>query len=68
VARLGTIGWNALGKVQTIESGDRTGLSLLYVRGPDGMTLEFFELPGDALVGVSSSTEIHDKERRSYVS
>jgi catechol 2,3-dioxygenase-like lactoylglutathione lyase family enzyme len=70
VARLSTIGWNALGKVQTIESGDRTGLSLLYVRGPDGMTLEFFELPGDAFAGrsVSSSTEMHDEERRSYVS
>jgi catechol 2,3-dioxygenase-like lactoylglutathione lyase family enzyme len=50
--RLSTMGWNALGKVQTIESGERAGLSLVYVRGPDGMTLEFLQSPTEALMAV----------------
>jgi catechol 2,3-dioxygenase-like lactoylglutathione lyase family enzyme len=58
LARLSTMGWNALGNVQTIESGERAGLSLVYVRGPDGMTLEFLQLPEDARGGtVSASAE-----------
>ncbi len=46
--RLSGMGWNALGKVQTVEGGDRAGLRLVYVRGPDGVTLEFLQLPKDA--------------------
>jgi catechol 2,3-dioxygenase-like lactoylglutathione lyase family enzyme len=49
LARLATAGWNALGEVQTVESGERAGLRLVYVRGPDGVTLEFLQLPEDAL-------------------
>src|SRR3954470_5717550 len=43
LARLGSVGWRALGKLQTVESGERAGLRLCYVRGPDGTTLEFLE-------------------------
>jgi anion-transporting ArsA/GET3 family ATPase len=37
-----------VGEVQTVESGERKGLRLIYVRGPDGVTLEFLQLPEDA--------------------
>ena len=43
LARIGALGWHALSKVQRIESGERAGLRLVYVRGPDGVTLEFLE-------------------------
>ncbi|MGY0572491.1 VOC family protein [Bradyrhizobium sp. RDM12] len=45
--RIAAMGWCALGKVQRVESGERTGLRLVYVRGPDGVTLEFLEHPKD---------------------
>ena len=41
LARIGAMGWTALSKVQRVETGDRAGLRLVYVRGPDGVTLEF---------------------------
>jgi catechol 2,3-dioxygenase-like lactoylglutathione lyase family enzyme len=34
--------------VQTVESGERQGLRLIYVRGPDGITLEFLQRPEEA--------------------
>jgi catechol 2,3-dioxygenase-like lactoylglutathione lyase family enzyme len=43
--RISAVGWNALSGVQRVESGERTGLRLVYVRGPDGATLEFLEYP-----------------------
>jgi catechol 2,3-dioxygenase-like lactoylglutathione lyase family enzyme len=48
LARLATLGWHVWGKLQTIESGERAGLQLAYVRGPDGATLEFQQLPVNA--------------------
>jgi catechol 2,3-dioxygenase-like lactoylglutathione lyase family enzyme len=50
LARIGAMGWTALSKVQRVETGDRAGLRLVYVRGPDGVTLEFLQLPQDAFV------------------
>jgi catechol 2,3-dioxygenase-like lactoylglutathione lyase family enzyme len=47
--RIGAMGWLALSKVQKVESGERAGLRLVYVRGPDGVTLEFLEYPQDVL-------------------
>jgi catechol 2,3-dioxygenase-like lactoylglutathione lyase family enzyme len=47
LARIGAMGWKALGKVQKVETGERAGLRLVYVRGPDGVTLEFLQLPQD---------------------
>lgn len=48
LARIGAMGWRAVGKVERVESGERAGLRLVYVRGPDGVTLEFLQLPQDA--------------------
>jgi catechol 2,3-dioxygenase-like lactoylglutathione lyase family enzyme len=47
LARLESVGWPTVGKVQTVESGEREGLRLIYVRGPDGITLEFLQRPED---------------------
>jgi catechol 2,3-dioxygenase-like lactoylglutathione lyase family enzyme len=48
LARIARFGWLPVGNVQTVESGERKGLRLIYVRGPDGVTLEFFQRPDDA--------------------
>ena len=41
--RIKQSGWNPVGTPQTVEEGDRAGLRLAYVRGPDGVTLEFLQ-------------------------
>lgn len=48
VARVASVGWSPVGKIQTVESGERKGLRLIYVRGPDGVTIEFLQRPDDA--------------------
>ncbi|MBR0695534.1 VOC family protein [Bradyrhizobium lablabi] len=48
LARSASIGWLPVGKVQTVESGDLKGLRMIYVRAPDGVTLEFLQLPEGA--------------------
>jgi catechol 2,3-dioxygenase-like lactoylglutathione lyase family enzyme len=45
LARIASVGWLPVGDIQTVESGERKGLRLIYVRGPDGVTLEFLERP-----------------------
>jgi len=45
LARVASLGWLPVGNIQTVESGERAGLRLIYVRAPDGITIEFFELP-----------------------
>lgn len=44
-SRLASVGWHTIGEIQTVASGDRAGLRLAYVRGPDGLTLEFLQQP-----------------------
>lgn len=38
-------GWHAAGKPQTLKSGPNAGKRVVYVRDPDGTTIEFMELP-----------------------
>ena len=38
-------GWEAAGKPQTLQSGPNAGKRVVYVRDPDGTTIEFMELP-----------------------
>jgi glyoxylase I family protein len=38
-------GWKAAGKPQTLRSGPNAGRHVVYVRDPDGTTIEFMELP-----------------------
>jgi catechol 2,3-dioxygenase-like lactoylglutathione lyase family enzyme len=41
--RIAESGWHPIGIPQTVEEGERAGLRLAYVRGPDGVTLEFLQ-------------------------
>lgn len=43
--RVEDAGWHRLGRVQTVDEGERNGLRIAYVRGPDGVTLEFLQWP-----------------------
>jgi glyoxylase I family protein len=38
-------GWKAAGKAQTLQSGPNAGKRVVYVRDPDGTTIEFMQLP-----------------------
>jgi glyoxylase I family protein len=38
-------GWHAAGKPQTLKTGPNAGRRVVYVRDPDGTTIEFMQLP-----------------------
>ena len=38
-------GWKAAGQPQTLQSGPNAGKRVIYVRDPDGTTIEFMEAP-----------------------
>jgi glyoxylase I family protein len=38
-------GWKAPGKPQTLKTGPNAGKRVVYVRDPDGTTIEFMQLP-----------------------
>ena len=40
-------GWKAAGKPQTLQSGPNAGKRVVYVRDPDGTTIEFMQTPED---------------------
>jgi catechol 2,3-dioxygenase-like lactoylglutathione lyase family enzyme len=40
-------GWHAAGKPQTLKSGPNAGKRVVYVRDPDGTTIEFMQPPAD---------------------
>src|SRR6266513_3901973 len=40
-------GWKAAGKPQTLTSGSNAGKRVVYVRDPDGTTIEFMQPPAD---------------------
>jgi catechol 2,3-dioxygenase-like lactoylglutathione lyase family enzyme len=37
-------GWKAAGKPQTLQSGPNAGKRVVYVRDPDGATIEFMQV------------------------
>jgi catechol 2,3-dioxygenase-like lactoylglutathione lyase family enzyme len=43
LARVAEAGWAAVAEPQTVEDGKRKGMRLIYVRGPDGVTIEFMQ-------------------------
>jgi len=43
--RIAASGWKAAGKPQTLKSGPNTGKRVIYVRDPDGTTIEFMQPP-----------------------
>jgi catechol 2,3-dioxygenase-like lactoylglutathione lyase family enzyme len=47
--RMKQSGWDTAGAPQTVVEGERAGLRLVYVRGPDGVTVELLQ-PGPGAV------------------
>jgi catechol 2,3-dioxygenase-like lactoylglutathione lyase family enzyme len=43
LARVAEAGWMPLAEPQMVEDGERKGMRLIYVRGPDGVTIEFMQ-------------------------
>jgi catechol 2,3-dioxygenase-like lactoylglutathione lyase family enzyme len=43
--KIAVSGWKAAGKPQTLESGPNAGKRVVYVRDPDGTTIEFMQMP-----------------------
>ncbi len=43
--KIGGSDWKAAGKPQTLQSGPNAGKRVVYVRDPDGATIEFMQLP-----------------------
>ena len=44
LARVAQSGWKAAGRPQTIPAGPNAGKRVIYVRDPDGTTIEFMEI------------------------
>jgi len=42
--KIAASGWKPAGKPQTLESGPNAGKRVVYVRDPDGTTIEFMEM------------------------
>jgi len=45
IGKIAASGWNAAGQPQTLISGPNAGRRVIYVRDPDGMTIELIQLP-----------------------
>ena len=43
--KIAASGWKAAGKPQTLRTGPNAGKRVVYVRDPDGATIEFMEMP-----------------------
>jgi catechol 2,3-dioxygenase-like lactoylglutathione lyase family enzyme len=43
--RIAASGWKAAGKPQTLKTGPNAGKRVIYVRDPDGTTIEFMQPP-----------------------
>jgi catechol 2,3-dioxygenase-like lactoylglutathione lyase family enzyme len=45
ISAIAASGWRAAGEPQTLQSGPNAGKRVVYVRDPDGTTIEFMQLP-----------------------
>jgi catechol 2,3-dioxygenase-like lactoylglutathione lyase family enzyme len=43
--RIAALGWKAAGEPQTLQTGPNAGKRVVYVRDPDGTTIEFMQPP-----------------------
>ena len=46
LAQIAASGWQAAGKPQTLKTGPNAGKRVVYVRDPDGTTIEFMQVRG----------------------
>jgi len=53
--RIVAASWKAAGKAQTLKTGPNAGKRVVYVRDPDGTTIEFMQIPKQ-----KSSTDFAD--------
>jgi len=53
--KIATSSWKAAGKPQTLTAGPNAGKRVIYVRDPDGTTIEFMQIPKQ-----KSSTDFAD--------
>jgi catechol 2,3-dioxygenase-like lactoylglutathione lyase family enzyme len=44
LARVADAGWFPVAEPQTVKGGERNGMRLIYLRGPDGVTIEFLSM------------------------
>jgi catechol 2,3-dioxygenase-like lactoylglutathione lyase family enzyme len=44
--KIAASGWKAAGEPQTLTIGPNAGKRVIYVRDPDGTTIEFMQMPG----------------------
>src|SRR5205085_9821272 len=54
--KIAASGWKAAGKPQTLKSGPNAGKRVIYVRDPDGTTIEFMQPPPDSAQKSLSAT------------
>ena len=47
LARIAASGWKAAGKPQTLNTGPNAGKRVVYVRDPDGTTIELMQQPSE---------------------
>jgi len=45
LGRIAALGWQAAGEPQTLKTGPNAGKRVVYVRDPDGTTIEFMQTP-----------------------
>jgi catechol 2,3-dioxygenase-like lactoylglutathione lyase family enzyme len=46
--KIAASGWKTAGKPQMLTSGPNAGKRVVYVRDPDGTTIEFMQMPGNS--------------------
>jgi catechol 2,3-dioxygenase-like lactoylglutathione lyase family enzyme len=55
LAQIAASGWKAAGKPQTLTAGPNAGKRVVYVRDPDGMTIEFMQLAKQTVSSTDSA-------------
>jgi catechol 2,3-dioxygenase-like lactoylglutathione lyase family enzyme len=45
LTQIAASGWKTAGKPQTLSTGPNAGKRVIYVRDPDGTTIEFMQIP-----------------------
>jgi catechol 2,3-dioxygenase-like lactoylglutathione lyase family enzyme len=58
---IATSGWKAAGEPQTLQTGPNAGKRVVYVRDPDGMTIEFMQVGGSSAPSLDANS-IGDSE------
>lgn len=66
--KIATSGSKAAGKPQTLTAGPNAGRRVIYVRDPDGTTIEFMELPSSNETGFTGFFDLGSGQNRATCS